>query len=196
MQRAAGKTPPTAHTSLAKTFTATIEAARRAGDSVGGVVEFRAEGLPAGLGDPIVDSLESTVAHLLFAVPAVKGVSFGAGFAAAALRGSAHNDPYTVRSGRVVPATNHAGGILGGRSTGAPLWGHAAVKPASSIFVPQRTVDVRTLRPATLRLTGRHDPCIAIRAVPVVQACVAIALADAVLVARSQGVDGTGGPRA
>ncbi len=189
MTKAAKQPVPTAHPGLATRFAATIERARRAGDSVGGVVEFRAEGLPVGLGDPIVDSLESTVAHLLFAIPAVKGVSFGAGFAAAAMRGSAHNDPFTVRRGRVTTATNHAGGILGGRSSGTPLWGHAAVKPASSIFLPQRTVDVQAKRAATLRLTGRHDPCIAVRAVPVVRASLAIALADAVLVARSQGVE-------
>ena len=190
MRRAAKLPVPTAHKALAKPFADAIEAARRAKDSVGGVVEFRAEGLPVGLGNPIVDALESTIAHLLFAVPAVKGVSFGAGFAAAAMRGSRHNDPYTVRAGKVTPATNHAGGILGGRSTGAPLWGHAAVKPASSIFLPQRTVDVRRKAPATLRLTGRHDPCITIRAVPVARACLSIALADAVLVGRAQGVDG------
>lgn len=192
MAKAADKTIPTAHASLAKRFSATIEAARRAGDSVGGVVEFRAEGLPVGLGDPIVDSLESTLAHLLFAVPAVKGVSFGAGFASSAMHGSQHNDPYRWQGGRVTPATNHAGGILGGRSTGAPLWGHMAVKPASSIFVPQDTVDLKSKKAAKLELTGRHDPCIALRAVPVAKACVAIALADTVLVARSQGVEGTG----
>lgn len=180
----------TAHKALEKRFAATIDGARKAKDSIGGVVEFRAEGLPVGLGDPIVDSLESTLSHLLFAVPAVKGVSFGAGFASAAMRGSGHNDPFEAKAGKVRPATNHAGGILGGRSTGAPLWGHVAVKPASSIFLPQRTVDLQTGKPATLELTGRHDPCIAIRAVPVVKACVAIALADAVLVARSQGVEG------
>jgi chorismate synthase len=191
MRKAVPKSPVhTAHAKLGKEFAATIEKARRAGDSVGGVVEFRAEGLPVGLGDPIVDALESTIAHLLFAVPAVKGVSFGAGFASSAMSGSQHNDPYEVRKGRVRPASNHAGGILGGRSTGAPLWGHVAIKPASSIFVPQRTADVESGKPATLELTGRHDPCIAVRAVPVVQACLAIALADAVLIARSHGVDG------
>lgn len=192
MLRAVPKSPVhTAHKSLEAAFAKAIDRTRHAGDSIGGVVEFRAEGLPVGLGDPIVDSLESTVSHLLFAVPAVKGVSFGAGFAAPAMRGSRHNDPYTIKSGRVLPGTNHAGGILGGRSTGAPLWGHVAIKPASSIFVPQRTVDVRTRRAATLKLTGRHDPCIAVRAVPVVRACLAVALADAVLVGRSQGVEGT-----
>jgi chorismate synthase len=188
MEKVAGRPVPTAHARLARPFAATIEAARRAGDSVGGVVEFRAEGLPVGLGDPIVDALESTVAHLLFAVPAVKGVSFGAGFGAAAMRGSGHNDPFRMRAGRVTVATNHAGGVLGGRSTGAPLWGHMAVKPASSIFVAQDTVDLQEKRDTTLELTGRHDPCIALRAVPVAKACLAIALADALLVGRSQGL--------
>ena len=191
MARAAGKKVPTAHAAHAKRFEATIESARRAGDSVGGVVEFRAEGLPVGLGDPIVDSLESTLAHLLFAVPAVKGVSFGAGFSAASMHGSGHNDPFLWSKGKVATRTNHAGGILGGRSTGQPLWGHAAIKPASSIFVAQDTVDLKAKRNAKLELTGRHDPCIALRAVPVAKACVAIALADALLVARSQGVPGT-----
>ncbi len=181
----------TAHESLEGAFTAEVEAARRAKDSVGGVVEFRAEGLPVGLGDPILDSLESTLAHLLFAVPAVKGVSFGAGFAAASMRGSEHNDAYVLRGGRVAPRTNHAGGLLGGRTTGAPIWGHVAVKPASSIAQEQDTVDLATGKPAKLTMTGRHDPCIAIRAVPVVRACLAIALADAVLLGRAQGLLGS-----
>lgn len=181
----------TAHAALQKRFVAEVEAARRAKDSVGGVVEFRAEGLPVGLGDPLMDSLESTLAHLLFSVPAVKGVSFGAGFHAASMRGSAHNDPFAVEGGKVVPATNHAGGILGGRTTGAPVWGHVAVKPASSIALEQVTVDLATGEPAKLAMTGRHDPCIAIRAVPVVRACLAIALADAVLLGRAQGLPGT-----
>lgn len=181
----------TAHHQLEKSFRLAIERVRRAGDSVGGVVEFCADGLPIGLGDPWFDSMESTLSHLLFAVPAVKGVSFGAGFAAAGLRGSQHNDSYTLRKRRVTPASNHAGGVLGGRTTGAPIWGHVAVKPASSIFQPQKTMDLQTRRPTTLRLSGRHDPCIAVRAVPVVQACVAFALADAVLLGRQQGIPGT-----
>ena len=180
----------TAHKGLEKRFVAAIESARKAKDSIGGVVAFVADGLPVGLGDPIIDSVESHLAHLLFAVPAVKGVDFGAGFDAAALRGSQHNDAYRLAKGKVVPATNHAGGVLGGRTTGAPLTGRVAVKPASSIFLPQQTVDLATGKPATLELTGRHDPCIAIRAVPVVQACLRIALADLVLLGREQGVDG------
>ena len=190
---AAAATSPvkTAHAALESVFVAEVEAARRGKDSIGGAVEFRAEGLPVGLGDPILDPLESTLAHLLFAVPAVKGVSFGAGHAAAAMRGSEHNDPFDMRKGKVVPRSNHAGGLLGGRTTGAPMWGHVAVKPASSIALPQNTVDLETGKAATLEMTGRHDPCIAIRAVPVVRAGLAIALADAVLIGRANGLEGT-----
>lgn len=195
LRRAARSPVRTAHAGLEAAFAAEVEAARRAKDSIGGAIEFRAEGLPAGLGDPWVDGLESSIARLMLAIPAVKGASFGAGFAAAAMRGSQHNDPYAVRRGRVVPATNHAGGILGGRSTGAPLWGQVAVKPASSIAQPQSTVDLRTMKAATLRMTGRHDPCIAIRAVPVVRACLEVALADVVLVGRANGLEGTTAPR-
>jgi chorismate synthase len=179
----------TGHTELEAPFTRLVEQARGDHDSLGGVVEFVAEGLPVGLGDPFFDAVESSLAHLLFSVPAVKGVEFGAGFAAAGMRGSEHNDPYEVRDGHVAPATNHAGGILGGRTTGAPLRGRAAVKPTSSLpGRPQATVDLQGPQPAELTLTGRHDPCIAIRAVPVVQACLRIVLADFALLARQQGL--------
>ncbi|HEX2066827.1 MAG TPA: chorismate synthase [Candidatus Thermoplasmatota archaeon] len=174
----------TAHRALEGQFMAAIEAARRDRDSVGGVVEFVVEGLPVGLGEPFFDSVESKLAHLLFAIPAAKGVEFGAGFGAARLRGSQHNDAYTVRDGRVAPASNHAGGALGGRTTGEPLRGRVAFKPTSTLpGRPQPSVDLRTLEPAELAMAGRHDPCIAVRAVPVVEACVRIALADLLLAA-------------
>lgn len=152
--------------------------ARRAGDSVGGIVEARATGLPVGLGEPFFDSMESTIAHLLFSIPAVKGVEFGAGFAAASLRGSEHNDPFDWRDGHPVPRTNHAGGILGGLATGAPLVVRAAVKPTSSIARPQDSVDLRSGAAVRLVVKGRHDPCIVPRAVVVVESAVAFALAD------------------
>ena len=155
-----------------------IREVRREGDSVGGVVEARAFGVPVGLGEPFFDSIESEVAHLAFSIPAVKGVEFGDGFRAATLRGSAHNDPYIWKDGRPWPATNHAGGILGGLATGAPIVVRAAVKPASSIPRPQSTVDLRTGKPATLVVRGRHDPCIVPRAVVVVESILAFALAD------------------
>jgi chorismate synthase len=179
--RATASAVHTAHVDLEAAFTDTNLAARSAKDSVGGVVEWKAEGVPAALGDPFFDSVESLLAHLLLSVPAVKGVSFGDGFAAVGKHGSKHNDAYRIVDGRVTTATNHAGGILGGRTTGAPLWGHVAVKPTSSIFQPQETVDLDEMVDATLELKGRHDPCIAVRAVPVVDACVRIVLADLLL---------------
>lgn len=182
MQAAADGPLQTAHAALAEAFEADILAARSARDSLGGLIEFRAEGLPVGLGEPFADSVESVLSHALFAIPAVKGVGFGAGFAAAEMAGSAHNDPWLPDgAGGLRPATNHAGGILGGLSTGAPVWGQVAVKPTSSIFLAQQSVDLRSGQAATLELTGRHDPIIAIRAVPVVQAVVCLGLADLLL---------------
>lgn len=177
----------TAHADLEESFLEAIDGARRAKDSIGGVVRFQADGVPAAWGDPFFDPVESTLAHILFAVPAVKGVSFGAGFGAPAMHGSVHNDPYRMQDGRPVPVTNHAGGVLGGRTTGAPVWGDVAVKPASSIFQPQDTVDLDAGEDAVLELAGRHDPCIAVRAVPVVRACVELALLDLLLLARQEG---------
>jgi chorismate synthase len=157
---------------------AVVLEARRDGDSVGGVVEARATGVPVGLGEPFFDSIESEVAHLLFSIPAVKGVEFGAGFGGARMRGSEHNDPYDWRDGHPVPRTNHAGGILGGLATGAPIVARAAIKPTSSIAKPQDSVDLRDGSPVKLVVKGRHDPCIVPRAVVVVESAVAFALAD------------------
>ena len=173
----------TAHQGLLEAFEAAIAEARKAGDSVGGVIEFRAEGLPVGVGEPWTDSIESHLSHLLFAIPAVKGVSFGAGFAAATMRGSEHNDGYRPDGdGGIETITNHAGGIVGGLSTGSPLWGHVAIKPTSSIFVRQQSVDLPSGQARELILRGRHDTLIAIRAVPVVEAAVALSLADLLMV--------------
>jgi len=157
-------------------FEAAIEAALRDGDSVGGIVECRVGGLPAGWGEPFFDSVESTLSHLLFAVPAIKGVEFGDGFAASALRGSAHNDPIVDAEGRT--ATNHAGGIAGGITNGNELVVRAAVKPTASIAREQQTFDFAAGRIAPLRIRGRHDACIALRAAVVVEAAAAIALTD------------------
>jgi len=179
----------TAHGDLEDAFAAAILSARKDADSVGGVVEFAADGLPPGLGDPFFASVESQLAALLFSVPAVKGVEFGAGFAAATMRGSQHNDAFSFDKGKVTTRTNHAGGILGGRTTGSPILGHVAIKPASTLpGRAQETVDLEARKDATLRMTGRHDPCIAIRAVPAVQACLRIVLADFVLLARQEGL--------
>ncbi len=155
-----------------------IAAARREGDSVGGVVEVRASGLPVGLGEPFFDSIESVIAHAAFSVPAVKAIEFGAGFRAARMRGSEHNDPFVFRDGRVETETNHAGGILGGLATGMPLVFRVAVKPTSSIARPQRTVNLDTRSNTTVVVTGRHDPCIVPRAVVVLESVTRMVLAD------------------
>ena len=155
-----------------------IAVARRDGDSVGGTVEVRVTGLPVGLGEPFFDSVESEIAHAAFSVPAVKAIEFGAGFAAARMRGSEHNDPFVWKDGKVVTETNQAGGLLGGLTTGMPIVFRVAVKPTSSIARPQRTVDLKTGLPATLVVTGRHDPCIVPRSVVVLESVTAFSLTD------------------
>ncbi len=162
----------------ARRMEAAIAETRREGDSLGGVVEVRAEGLPVGVGEPFFDSIESVVAHLAFSVPAVKAVEFGAGFRATRMKGSQHNDPFVWVNGAVRTETNHAGGILGGLSTGMPVIFRVAVKPTSSIARPQRTVNLLDHTPATLGIQGRHDPCIVPRAVVVLESIAAVALAD------------------
>lgn len=158
-----------------------ISAARRDGDSVGGVVEVRIAGVPVGLGEPFFDSIEATISHLAFSVPAVKAIEFGAGFGAARMRGSEHNDPFGFDQGRVVTTRNHAGGILGGLATGMPIVYRVAVKPTSSIARAQRTVNLATHQETELVVTGRHDPCIVPRAVVVLESIGAIAIADLAL---------------
>lgn len=152
--------------------------AQREGDSVGGVVEGVAVNVPAGLGEPVFDSLDADVAKMMFNIPAVKGVEFGAGFGAASLRGSENNDQYSIRDGRVVTLTNNAGGVLGGISTGMPLVVRVAFKPTPSISKRQMTVDLASMTETEIEVAGRHDPCIVPRAVPVVEACLAFVLAD------------------
>ena len=170
---------PTVSDEVGAAMQQTIAEARAESDSVGGVVECMVTGLPAGLGDPMFDGMENRIAAILFGIPAVKGVEFGEGFAAAKRRGSQHNDPFTVENGRVVTATNHCGGILGGITNGMPLVVRAAFKPTPSIAKEQQTVDLRTMSETTLSVQGRHDPCIVPRAVPCVEAAVAIAVYDA-----------------
>ena len=163
-----------------------IAAARAEGDSVGGIVECAMLGLPAGLGDPMFGGMENRISAIVFGIPAVKGVEFGAGFAAAGLRGSVNNDPFTVENGKVVTAANRCGGILGGITDGMPLTFRAAFKPTPSIAREQRSVDLTTMTPAALTVAGRHDPCIVPRAVPCVEAAAAIAVYDALLGRRKE----------
>jgi len=155
-----------------------IEEASRGGDSVGGEVECVATGLPVGVGQPVFDTIEGDIAKALFAIPAVKSVEFGAGSRLAAMKGSEANDPYVVEGGRVTTISNNSGGVLGGITSGAPVVVRAAFKPTPSIPRPQRTVDLALVKAAEIRVTGRHDPCVVPRAVPVVEAMVAIVLAD------------------
>ncbi len=157
---------------------AAIETAREAGDSVGGILETTVLGLPGGVGEPWFDTLEGVLSHILFSIPAVKGVEFGDGFALAAMRGSEANDPFTVKDGRILTVTNRAGGILGGISTGMPLIVRTAIKPTPSIYKEQRTVDVTSLEEAALTVRGRHDPAIVHRARVVADSAVALALCD------------------
>ncbi len=159
---------------------AEIREASEAGDSVGGIVEVQAHGLPAGLGEPVFGKLDALVAQAFLSVGAVKGIEFGAGFRLAAMRGSEANDRFTVREGRVVPATNRSGGVLGGISTGLPVVVRAVVKPTSSIRTLQETVD-REGRPLDLSIGGRHDPCIVVRVIPVLEHMLNLVLADLLL---------------
>ncbi len=155
-----------------------IAAARAEGDSVGGIVEVAAIGLPAGLGEHMFDGVENRLAAAVFGIPAVRGIEFGNGFAAATLRGSQNNDPFITDGRTVRTRTNNSGGILGGMSTGMPLVYRAAIKPTPSIFKEQESVDMVTLTPAKLSIKGRHDPCIVLRAVPVFEAVTAMVLFD------------------
>ena len=155
--------------------------ARQAQDSVGGVIECAATGMPAGLGDPMFGGVENRLASALFGIPAVKGVEFGDGFAAARAHGSENNDPFIMEGGRVAAETNHTGGILGGITSGMPIVLRTAMKPTPSIARPQRTVSLSAGADTELVIRGRHDPCIAHRAVPVVEAVTAAVLLDLLL---------------
>jgi len=160
---------------------AEIEEARKAEDSIGGTVEAAAIGLPVGLGGPLFEGLESALAAACFGIPAVKGVEFGDGFFAALLKGSQHNDAYAMDRGRVVTKTNHAGGLAGGMTTGMPLILRVAFKPTPSIGLAQQSVNLADGIETQLVIKGRHDPCVVPRAVPVVEAAVALVLLDAML---------------
>jgi chorismate synthase len=155
-----------------------IELAREEGDSVGGIIEGIALNVPVGMGGPVFDTLEGDLAKALFAIPAVKGVEFGSGFSAAGKRGSKNNDPFIIKDGKIVTATNHAGGILGGISNGMPVVIRVVIKPTSSIAIKQDTVDMEKMQPASLDVKGRHDACIVPRAVPVVESMMAVTLCD------------------
>jgi chorismate synthase len=172
--------------STTKKMIAALEQAKQEGDSLGGVIETVALSLPIGLGDPVYEKLEANLAKALLSIPATKGFEFGSGFLAARMKGSEHNDAFIVDSqGRVTTETNFAGGTLGGISTGLPLIARLAFKPTSSIKKPQKTLNLNKEEKEFLLPEGsRHDPCVTIRAVPIVEAMTALVIADALLMHR------------
>lgn len=173
--------------STASSMEAEILRAKAAGDSIGGVIECCAVGLPAGLGDPMFGGMENRISQIIFGIPAVRGIEFGTGFAAAAMLGSQHNDAYYYDGISVKTKTNHHGGILGGITSAMPLIFRVAIKPTPSIGIPQETVSLSKKEDYTLTIQGRHDPCIVPRAVPCVEAAAAAAIYDAYLESRKRG---------
>lgn len=151
------------------------------GDSVGGILETVVVGMPAGVGEPWFDSIESMLSHGLFGIPAVKGVEFGEGFGFADLKGSEANDAFAISNQKVITKTNHNGGVNGGITNGMPIWFRTVVKPTPSIYKQQETVNVETMEPEILQIQGRHDPAIIHRARVVVDSMTAIVLADALV---------------
>ena len=147
-------------------------------DSVGGIIETAVTGLPPGMGSPFFDSVESKLSEVIFAVPAVKGIGFGKGFGFATMKGSEANDPFEIRNNKVVTTTNNNGGINGGITNGMPVVFSTVIKPTSSISQKQKTVNLEDMTNAELVIKGRHDPCIVVRAVPVIESATAIAIAD------------------
>ncbi len=160
---------------------ACIAKAKAEGDSIGGTIECVITGVEPGLGSPIFGSIESRICQTVFAVPAVKGIEFGSGFAVAGMKGTENNDPFCICDGKVQTKTNHHGGILGGLSSGMPIVFRTAMKPTPSIAIPQESVDLEKMEEVTLNIQGRHDPCIVPRAVPCIEAAAAIALFDMML---------------
>jgi chorismate synthase len=164
---------------------AAIEEARQDGDSIGGIIECKADGVPAGIGEPMFDGIENRIAAVIFGIPAVKGIEFGNGFAASALRGSENNDVFCIDNGEIKTKTNNHGGILGGISSGMPIIFRVGFKPTPSISKEQQSVSLSQKKETALIITGRHDPCIVPRAVPCVEAAAAIAIYDALLEPKS-----------
>lgn len=163
---------------VAKKMERLVEKVRNEGDSVGGIVEGIVLNVPVGLGEPVFDTLEGEIAKALFAIPAVKAVEFGSGFSGSRLRGSENNDLFIIKNGKIVTKANNSGGILGGISNGMPIVVKVAVKPTSSISKIQKTVNIKKMKIENLKIEGRHDPCIVPRAVPVVEAMLAVTICD------------------
>ena len=169
---------PLINTKLEDEMRQEILSARSSGDSIGGTIECAILGVSPGIGDPFFDSVESTLAHLMFSVPAVKGIEFGKGFDISKMRGSEANDEYYLEDGNIKTKTNNNGGILGGITNGMPIIFNVAIKPTASIFKEQNTVNIVTMEETTLCIEGRHDPCIVQRALPVIEAVAAIGITE------------------
>ncbi|MFC1453244.1 chorismate synthase [Verrucomicrobiota bacterium] len=165
---------------VAKSMEQAILDAKERGDSLGAVVEFAFENVPVGLGTPVFDKLEAQLAQALMSLPASKAFEIGSGVQSGSMMGSEHNDPFEMRQGKIRTKTNHAGGVLGGVSSGELLYGRVTFKPASTIKLPQDTVDKFGNPVSISRVEGRHDPCVAVRAVPIVECMVACVLLDQV----------------
>lgn len=159
-----------------------IEEVKKEKDSIGGTIKCIINNFPAGIGGPIFNSLESNISKAIFSIPAIKGIEFGAGFSAAKMKGSNHNDPWIIKNGRIQTSKNDAGGIIGGISTGMPIEFTIAVKPTPTIGTPQKTINIETMEDTEIEVSGRHDPCIVPRAVVVVESMAAIALLDYLLI--------------
>ena len=172
---------PSIDSMAAEAFATIINSARDKGDSVGAKIECAAVGLPAAIGEHMFESVEAEISKLMFAIPGVKALEFGAGFSFCQMYGSEANDAYRYENGKVVTAKNNCGGIVGGMTTGMPVIFSVGMKPTPSIFTEQDSVDMEKNCDTKLTRHGRHDPCIAVRAVPVVEACTAIALTELIL---------------
>ncbi|MCL0091252.1 chorismate synthase [Dehalococcoidales bacterium] len=155
-----------------------IEKVKEEGDSIGGIIEGIGRNVPAGLGEPVFDTLDGELAKALLAIPAVKGIEFGAGFSVAKKRGSENNDPFIIKDGKIVTVTNNTGGILGGISNGMPIVVRVAIKPTASIIKSQQTVNIEQMKEVSLAVRGRHDTCIVPRAVVVIESMMAVTLCD------------------
>jgi len=170
--------------SLSEKISELIKKTKETGDSVGGIVKCIVANIPEGVGDPIFNNLQADISKAIFSIPAVKGIEFGAGFKAARMKGSEHNDPWILEGTKVKTAKNDAGGIIGGISTGMPIEFNVCFKPTASISKKQKTVNIKDKNETELSIEGRHDPCIVPRAIPVVEAMAAIVLLDHLLLAQ------------
>ncbi|MDE7164119.1 MAG: chorismate synthase [Clostridiales bacterium] len=186
METTQGKAVPVLRGIKNKEIEEMLRSVKAEGDSVGGIIECVALGLPVGLGECGFRSMEGRIASAIFAMPATKGLEFGSGFLLPRMKGSEGNDPWTLNGGAIVPKTNHNGGINGGITNGAPVLVRVAIKPTPSIAKEQDSVNIKDMTPTKLTVGGRHDTCIALRAVPVVESCVAIAISDALLEMQGQ----------